>query len=321
MAHNINENRMFCVGKAWHNSGIRVESELTSAEAIRAAGLDYNVAKLPAMVNIQGRYVNIPDTFSIVREDSGAVFKGTVGNSYKVIQNVRAFDFFDEVVGQKQAIYHSAGALGLGEKIWMLAKLPQTTILFNGFDVSEHYLLLTNTHDGSGAVKMYWTAIRVVCQNTLNISLKDRKNGILLRHSGDINAKIRQAKEALGFALKYSGEFNAQVRAFSLKQLSTSQREEYFKQVLNVDDSAEGKQKARQENIVRELEHVAETGKGTDIEGVKGSLWGAYNAVTEYVDHVKAVRGGDENKTESILFGNGARIKEAAYTVAVGLLA
>jgi len=320
MGHNINEKRMFCVGKCWHNEGVRVDKELTAVEAIAAARLNYEVLKLPAMVQHNGQNLIIPDTYSIVRADNNVVFQGTVGSKYQIVQNIQAFNFVDDIVGSGQAIYHSAGALGLGEKIWLLVKLPTTTILFNGHDVNEEYLLFTNCHDGSGSVKMYWTAVRVVCQNTLNISLRDKKNGVSIRHSGNINNKIKLTKEILGFALQYRGEFSGKVKAFAEKNLNTGEQEKYFEQVLNVADKTEEEKSTRSENVIKELERIADSGRGTDIQGVKGTLWGAYNAVTEYIDHERNVRGGTENKTESILFGAGARLKENAYNVAVAML-
>ena len=197
MSANINEdNRVFTVGKSWHGLGTVVETEQTAENAIKLAKLDYNVAK-------ENLYLKdakvLRDNVAIIREDTRAVL-GLTSPKYQIVQNANAFSFFDTVVGDGQAIYHSAGALGNGERIWILAKLPND-IIINANDKVEKYLCLTNSHDGKSSLKMYFTPIRVVCQNTLNMSMSDSKNGISIRHSGNIQNKVEKAREILRISI------------------------------------------------------------------------------------------------------------------------
>ena len=163
---------------------------------------------------------------------------------------------------------------------------------------------------------MYFTPIRVVCQNTLNISLRDKGEGIAIRHSGDIKSKVESARQALGLALDFYTDLEANFKAFADRKLNKDEVEKYFDIVLeikeNADDNSTHKINARET-----IKSLSENGKGTDISGVKGSLWGAYNAITEYADHYKTVRG---NRTDSILFGSSADLKKRAFNEALVLV-
>jgi phage/plasmid-like protein (TIGR03299 family) len=185
MGHNLNFNEstgrysFFSVKeKAWHNLGQVVTDYPTSAEAIKNAGLDYKVVKSPLytkgndiIITANGfetaaPHVSVPNYFANVRSDNNAVL-GVVGKDYHIIQNRDAFNFFDSIVGGKDGIlYETAGALGNGERIFITAKLPGYIRVGNGDDVTEKYLFLTTSHDGSGSITAAFTPVRIVCQNS-----------------------------------------------------------------------------------------------------------------------------------------------------------
>ena len=106
MAHNINENRMFCVGKAWREIGQRVDKEQTAREAIKLARLDYNVEQRPLFVPCNENNQKVKDFVAICRQDNNAVL-GITSPKYEIVQNVEAFNFFDVLIGEGQAVYHS----------------------------------------------------------------------------------------------------------------------------------------------------------------------------------------------------------------------
>jgi len=316
VAHNINDGRMFVNGKCWHNEGVRVDTNLTSAEAIVTAKLNVPVITKPVYAEVNGQFFPIEGKNCTMRQDNNAVL-GVVGDRYKVLQNVEAFSFFDDVVKTGDAIYHSAGMLGKGERIWILAKLPKDLIVFRD-DVVEKYLLLTNSHDGTSTIKMYFTPIRVVCQNTLNASLKNSKDGISIRHTTNMKFKIEEARKVLGLALDFYGDFEINAIKMTKKTLSENEISSYYDKVLKIDDMENAS--TRVLNQKEELISLQKNGKGNNIDGLKNTVWTAYNAVTEYIDHYRTVKGGDVNRINSVVFGSGAKMKETALEKALELV-
>jgi phage/plasmid-like protein (TIGR03299 family) len=313
MGHGIYQNdSVFTVGSSWHGLGTVVETEQTAESAIKLAKMDYTVEKEVTE--------KMPNKFYVKRTDTEEYFD-IVGKNYRIVQNVEAFSFFDTVVGSGQAIYHSAGVLGKGDRVWILAKLPNDIIL-NSDDVVQKYLCFTNTHDGKGSVKMYFTPVRVVCQNTLNLSLRagNRQESVSFRHTGNIQLKVDQAREALGIAIDFYNQFDSIIGQFENTPLTVEKSDLFFNQVLGVtgteDDST------RVLNQKAEVQTLFDCGKGQKL-GNKHSLWKAVNAVTEYVDHhrpVKNLKDNPNNKIDSAWFGSGSVIKQKAFDLALSMV-
>ena len=150
----------------WHRLGTKLDNPATAEEAIQAAGLGYDVelTRLVTVNDIPG-----PDRRAVVRQDTNQVL-GVVGTTYKPVQNRQCFGFMDAIVSEGAVQYHTAGALGKGERVWMLAKLPDEIRVKNSDDITEKYLLLSNSHDGSSSLRVHFTPIRVVCANTLAVA-------------------------------------------------------------------------------------------------------------------------------------------------------
>lgn len=328
MAHNIyvganGIGSMFsAVETPWHGLGVVTQGALTANEAIKTAQLDYTVEALPIMYTHNSKLVTPESIRVLVRQDTG-VNLGIVTDSYKIVQNGGAFDFFDSLVGEGQAIYESAGALGKGERIWILAKLPKDTIITKE-DIAKQYILLTNSHDGKSSLQAYFTSVRVVCQNTLNLSLADASKGISIRHSGNIAQKVSQARETLGLAVNYFARFEASAQAFVNYQMNTQELNKYFNYALTQEENPQSEElSTRIKNQKDELFSLFENGKGNKMQTVRGSLWAALNAVTEYVDWNRTTKGQKQDQTKhlkSIWFGTGATIKSNAYNKALELV-
>lgn len=307
---------MFYGETPWHGLGTRLDSPATAAEAIIAAGLDFSV-DLEALTTADG--IPVPQRKAVLRADSGDVL-GVVGNSYIPIQNAEAFTFLDNVVADGGVRYHTAGALGKGERIWMLAKLPGHIRIKDSDDITEKYLLLSNSHDGSAALRVFFTPIRVVCANTLTIAHgRGRKQGISILHKGDLGAKVREAQKVLGLAARFYDEVQIHANVLASHYPTREQLSDYFRQLYP--DPSEG-DKTRAENTRTELFRLFEQGRGQDIDAVRYSTWAALNAVTEYVDHYRPTRARTHEerasrRLQSQWFGTGAALKAKAWELAI----
>lgn len=317
MSANINS-MMYEGATPWHGLGKKIEKAATAAEAIEAAGLNWNVLKQNVQVVngpvIEGKYAT-------VRQDTGAAL-GVVGDVYRVLQNKEAFSFFDAVVGSKEAIYHTAGALGQGEIIWILAKLDGV-IQVKGHDITEKFLLLTNRHDGAGSVRIMFTPIRVVCQNTLNLALSDGSEfSAKLKHCSTMGMKVNEVRDALGIVNQKFAFFESAAQKLATVDLTREAFNSYLQNVgIMPKDlaSLQGRSKTLAESAIQEVTQMFEHGRGNDMPGVKGTLWAAFNGVTEYVDYARTSRGGVDSRTKSLLFGSGATLKQKAWDEALAL--
>lgn len=317
MSHNLNETNgkvsMMYIGETpWHRLGTKLDKPATAAEAIEAAGLEFTVERVP--IKTETHDLPIDTHYATVRTDTKQVL-GVVGSRYVPIQNRDAFVTFDALVGEGEAIYHTAGALGKGERIWILAKLPDY-IRVNGNDVVEKFLLLTNSHDGSGAVRIKLTPIRVVCENTLTYALSGTEEEVRICHIAHAEERLKKAHEILGLTNKLYSELDQIFNRMSQKKLTGGMVVEYLGKVFP--DNPQSNGHGRMHEIRNKVFELVEAGKGAEM--AKGTLWGAYNAVTEFVDHVRQPKASDSVRLKSMWFGPGERVKRTAFRVALALL-
>lgn len=327
MAHNLNivngvaamaYNSVGEDKRPWHDLGTPCFGLMSTEEALNKGGLNFTVEKHPLFCHVGTEIVSIPEKYATVRSDNKAIL-GTVGEQYKPIQNIEAFNFFDNLVSEKQAMFETVGALGKGERVWIMAKLPNDIIVKS--DVVETYLLLSNSHDGSATLNVQFTPVRVVCQNTLNIALSGNQQKVKIRHSKNSDEKLALAHEVLGITKKIYKQTQEYFTAMDNKIMTPLAVSQYLDTLFNVKEKeavreAKGKRKtARLGNIVEQVEELFTSGKGN-----KGnSLWDLYNGVTEWADHHRDLREGT-TRWESSMFGTGAPIKEQAFQLAVASL-
>jgi phage/plasmid-like protein (TIGR03299 family) len=307
---------MFYINEVpWHGLGTKLNQPATAQEAIIAANLDWPVIKLPLFAG--SKHLPVPDKFAVVRKSSNIVSKsdpvlGVVGKDYTPLQNRDAFRFFDPIVGQNAAIYHTAGALGQGERVWILARLPGH-IRVVGDDISEKYLLLSNSHDGKSSVQIKFTPVRVVCQNTLTLALSD---GAVCRvvHHADVRSKLEQAHQMLGLINDRFDGMEQTFQAMSRVKMDSNRLADYLATIY-----PEAKEPDKMELVQRDRswsEYFFDQGKGNRLPGVAGSLWAAFNGVTEWQDHRKS-RQNEHQRLVSSWFGGAYQTKARAYSVAV----
>lgn len=335
MAHNINFNErtgkysFFSVQeKAWHGLGQIVSNYPTSAEAIKHAGLDYEVAKTPLYTKGSGiiqladsmettdSEINVPYYFANIRTDNNAVL-GVVGKDYQIVQNKEAFSFFDAIVGGGEGIlYETAGALGDGERIFITAKLPDYIRVGNGDDVTEKYIFLTTSHDGSGSITAAFTPIRIVCQNTLNASLRNMSNVVRIRHTSGAKQRLENAHKVMGLANEFSTQLEGIFNQWTKVRVSDNEVKKLIQLALCPNkETLEHIKKGNEDeistvfkNTVEDAFSYAMMSDTQQMETTKGTLFGAYNAVTGYYQNVRSYKD-DEAKLQSIVMGGTAQMK------------
>lgn len=314
--------------KGWYEYGTDVKKHLNSEDAIKAAKLDYEVEK-QSLFLADG--TEVPNHFATVRTDNKKIF-GVVGGRYTLLQNKPAMSFLDGIVGIKEAIYESAGAFRSGAKVWLLAKLPGF-IRTVGDDITNKYLLLHNSHDGSGSVQIMFTPIRVVCANTLNVAVGAATNKISLRHTQNIGLKIQQVQQQLGIVNQRFSIFEEASKKLATVDLTNQAFKDYLKNTGLVPKVESEDQSTRAKNIIEEISGLFVHGKGANLPGAKRTAWGAFNAVSEYVDHRRSTLNDDKKKpteaqklenglkrAESQLFGSGSVVKQKAWNAALALI-
>jgi phage/plasmid-like protein (TIGR03299 family) len=321
MAHNLNERdgkvAMFYHGATpWHSLGTKVDKALTAQEAIKTALMDFTVVKAPIMASYEGKMLPVEDKFATLRTDTRQVL-GTVGERYEIVQNSDAFTFFDVLVGEDEAMYETAGVLGKGQVIWILAKLPGF-IKVKGQDIVEKYLLLMNSHNGTSTLRAKLTPVRVVCENTLNAALGGKKSTdeVRIQHTISAHDRLEQAHKVLGLSNAVYNDLGEIFSRMSLTSITGTQLINYVKGLVPDNDEAT-KFNTRTANIREKIFSLHESGAGSEL--ARGTIWGAYNAVTEYVDHVWGKNTTAEKKLESMWLGTGAKLKEQAFKAALEL--
>lgn len=274
---------MMFVGRErpWHGLGTMVEEAPDSREALIAAGLDWDVVQRPVFTQ-DG--VKVPGYFANVRQQDGSIL-GVVTSRYKVVQNRDAFAFTDALLGDGVR-YETAGSLMGGRKTWILAKLP-TRYIIQGEQILP-YLAFSNTHDGSGAIKIAMTPIRVVCNNTLNLALDTANRSWSIHHTGDIAAKLEDARETLFMAEDYMNELGKGFEDLSRKRLTDAAVDEFIKELLPIADDAS---ETTEKNILRLRKDVATRYfDAPDLQGLRKNGYRFINAVSDFATHAAPIR-------------------------------
>ena len=208
-----------------------------------------------------------------------------VTDRYKVVQNTEAFAFTDELLGNGVR-YETAGSLQEGRRVWLLARLPREYII-SGERISP-YLVFSNTHDGSGAVKVAVTPVRVVCNNTLNLALSTAKRSWSMVHTGDIKGKIEEAKETLFFAEKYMDELGKEFEQLRDKKMTDAKVAEYIELLLPMENGATGQQVKNIQKLREDMK--ARYYDAPDLKQVGNNAYRFINAVSDFATHANPLR-------------------------------
>ncbi len=280
MAANV-ETMFYTREKPWHGLGIRVAEAPSSEEALRLAGLDWQVKQEPVYTDTGEA---IPGYKANIRDRDRRVL-GVVTDRYKIIQNQEAFAFTDALLG-KGVRYETAGSLQGGRRVWLLARLPKEYII-SGEQVSP-YLVFSNTHDGSGAVKVALTPVRVVCCNTLNLALDTAKRSWSMIHTGNIRDKLQEAEDTLFMAEAYMMQLGKEFGNLQRQKITDRQVAEYIEMLLPLEKDATAIQN---KNITKLREDMAHRYyDAPDLQGTGKNAYRFLNAVSDFATHAKPLR-------------------------------
>lgn len=340
MSHFI-ETMAYAGETPWHRLGTHLGDEnVDGATMQKAAGLDFRVQKAAIFVKRpDGSLIEVEDVHAMVRDDRFEPFAAvTVGNRYEIFQNAGFFEFGDRLrtAAGRGLKWHTAGSLKGGRVVWALAQMAGSIDVQrrNGrIDQSAPFLLLSNSFDGSSAIRIMNTSIRVVCWNTLSAALKGN-NCHSIRHTASASAQLTEAARALGYATEYFTEYAETAQTLADTPMSRENFGTFAAQLLTgLDDpkealekvaAADGRSETRLNNQFDALETLFHRGKGN----TGADRFDALNAVTEYIDHQRgrlssarssraAQLAGIDKALDSATFGSGAEMKARALNLLV----
>jgi phage/plasmid-like protein (TIGR03299 family) len=288
---------MFSVREVpWHGLGAVLDhTPSTIAEAINASGLGWRVEREPIAIDRSDvttvddwglpRCEGITGWWANVRQDTREVL-GIVGERYRIVQNVEAFQFVDQLIGSSMH-FETAGSLHGGRRVWVLARLPEHIEV--GGDPVRPYVLLMNSHDGSTAVVAASTPVRVVCMNTLNWGLERARQKHSIRHTEGIREHVHQARRVLDLSIDYYRQFKHAGDQLATERFSEAQLRRVLDELYpsGIDDAAGDRSRQSREQTKLRITELFVHG---DTQGnASGTKWAAVNAIIEYADWLRPV--------------------------------
>ena len=305
MAHEV-ETMAYAGETPWHGLGIPVHNDLTPDQMLVKAGLDWTVDKIPSFININGEQIQTGQQ-ALVRSSDNSILS-MVSDDWNPCQNHEAFEFFNDFVMEGDMEMHTAGSLKQGKNVWALAKVKDSFEILGG-DKVESYLLFSNPHEYGRCIDIRFTPIRVVCNNTLTLSLAG-KSDLMVRLNHRSKFDPAMVKQTLGVASKKLGTYKDMAEFLASKTYTTESVVEYLKEVfpsLTKKDNSIMSRPATQAFEVLETQPGAEFGKN--------SFWQAFNATTYVVDHV--LGHSQETRLQSAWYGDNRKRKLVALEKAV----
>ena len=278
-----NVESMFYVGRTapWHGLGVNVDEAPDSGRALQLAGLDWKVEQRDIYTST-GRRI---DQFKANIRSTDQRVLGVVSDKYQVVQNDEAFAFTDALLGEGVQ-YETAGSLADGRMIWLLAKLPERYIM-NGDEITP-YLVFFNSHDGSSAIRVALTPVRVVCQNTLNLALSTAKRSWGVKHVGDMESKLHEARQTLMLSNQYMAALGKSIYEMDRIKLNEVKVQNMVNELFPVTADMSNQQIQNGKRLQRELKN--RYFEAPDLQHVGKNAYRFINAVSDMVTHGKPLR-------------------------------
>ena len=284
----------------WHRHGKVVAGQLTAVAALQEGGLDWGVSKVPLYAQLpDGGEVEVPDKFGIMRDTDNRVL-GVVGKQYRPLQNKEAFSFADNLVDDGGAKYETAGSLKGGKAVWMMMRFPEGVKIDAEGEETDLFLAIRNSHDGTSSITAMVTPVRIVCQNTLNLALGTAKRMWSVRHVGTMDSKLQAARDALGLTFEYTDALSVAANELLAQKVSDRAFETLVGQLTDVEKISEG--------------IISTYNNSPNLGNIRGTAWGAVNAVGEYFEHGRNHRS-DEARLLSTFDGDARKARDKAVAL------
>lgn len=294
----------------WHGLGVKVSNDLTPDQMLKAAGLDWSVSKAPAFVNIDGEQVDIGRS-ALIRNTDNSILD-IVSDDWNPCQNTEAFEFFNDFVAAGDMEMHTAGSLKDGKIVWALAKVKDSFELFGGRDQVDAYLHFTNPHQYGQSIDVRFTPIRVVCNNTLTLSLNMKsKNMVKVSHRREFDGDL--VKETLGVAKHKLEQYKEMAEHLSKKRFTNESIVDYFARVFPVLTQKADPRKELSKSATYALEEALMEQPGAELG--EGTWWQAFNTVTYMTDHI--IGRSVDSRLTSAWYGANKNLKTKALELAV----
>lgn len=324
MAH-LMESSFYVRTPAWHGLGNVLAEAPNTDEAYVASGLDWKVERFPLVFQHNG---NLHETqeFALVRDKDMRVL-GTCRERYNILQNKEAFGWCDPLVTSDLWTYETAGALRNGEVCWILLKQGEIELVHD--DVLKQYLLFMWSHDGSRAVQVMPTTIRVVCNNTLQVALNEDGIKNKIKHTMKMNMRLEEVRKIYSETkAAFEKQNDAFKRMLDVKidagfvdtYLDKVMDRAYGMSIKDIEEMKDGKAKTTANNVLSTFRESVYKGSGTKELGIVNTLYGLFNGVEESVEHYI---GGNriKDRGNNILFGNGKKVVDIAFDTAMEYVA
>lgn len=319
MAHHIEQ--MAYIGQTpWHGLGNQLSANQPLEVWQQQAGMDWEIKASPVQFtdednDTSGLLLPFPQNKVLYRSDTLAPLS-VVSQRYQVVQPREILEFYRDLTEVSGFQLETAGVLKGGKKVWALARTGLSTTL-QANDTTNAYVLLATACDGSLATTAQFTAVRVVCNNTLAIALDDNKGAVKVPHSTTFNAEA--VKRQLGISVSSWDTFMYRMKQLSQRRVKQAEAEAFFR-ALFTNTQSRSSAKPNEQSMTKALSIYNGRGRGAELGSSKGTALGLLNAVTEFVDHERRARNTDY-RLDSAWFGQGAALKQKALDDTLLMLA
>lgn len=308
----------------WHGLGNRLAANQPLEVWAERAGMNWSIEEaevrfVAAQAKNLGAIHAFPEQKVLYRSDTKAPLS-VVSNRYQVVQPREVLEFYRDLTGVGGFELETAGVLRSGRKLWALARTGQGVKL-KGRDEVNGYLLLATACDGTLATTAQFTSIRVVCNNTLAIALREGQGAVKVPHRSQFDAQA--VKRQLGIAISSWDGFMARIKALAECKVKPEIAQAYLKRVLTYStlDASDHPTTAVNDSALKTVQELySGRGQGAQLVSAADTAWGLLNSVTEFVDHHRRSRSADHRR-DAAWFGSGAALKQRAWDEAMKLVA